>query len=167
MNENIDLVKILKDYPEGFELYSSVAGKVTFVRLNLENSTHPIIVRLAGAIECISFCKNGQYFSYSGAECCLFPSKEMRDWSKFTAPWYKKKFDPKSLIAYDNVIVRGTKISEWRLDFLSHTIVSDGCNFYVCTSGGCYKYCIPYNDDTKHLTGTIEEAPEYYRYWED
>ena len=30
-----------------------------------------------------------------------------------------------------------------------------------------YTYCIPYNDDTKHLVGTTEEAPEYYRYWKD
>ena len=38
------------------------------------------------------------------------------------------------------------------------------------------KYCIglgdktivvPYNEDTKHLVGTTDEAPEYYRYWED
>ena len=26
---------------------------------------------------------------------------------------------------------------------------------------------IPYNDETKHLVGTTDEAPEYYRYWED
>lgn len=26
---------------------------------------------------------------------------------------------------------------------------------------------IPYNEDTKHLVGTTEEAPEFYRYWED
>lgn len=26
---------------------------------------------------------------------------------------------------------------------------------------------IPYNDDTKHLIDTIEEAPEYYKYWKD
>ena len=30
-----------------------------------------------------------------------------------------------------------------------------------------YVYCIPYNDATKHLIGTKEEAPEYYEYWED
>ena len=29
------------------------------------------------------------------------------------------------------------------------------------------KFCVPYNDDTKHLVGTTDEAPEYYRYWED
>ena len=37
---------------------------------------------------------------------------------------------------------------------------------YSCISD-YYKYCIPYNDDTKHLVGTKDEAPEYYRYWED
>ena len=26
---------------------------------------------------------------------------------------------------------------------------------------------IPYNEETKHLVGTKDEAPEYYRYWED
>ena len=30
-----------------------------------------------------------------------------------------------------------------------------------------YKCCIPYNDETKHLLGTTEEAPDYYKYWED
>ena len=35
------------------------------------------------------------------------------------------------------------------------------------TATGCYGQCIPYNDDTKHLVGTNEEAPEYYRHWED
>ena len=29
----------------------------------------------------------------------------------------------------------------------------------------CPKIC--HNDDTKHLIGTKEEAPEFYRYWED
>lgn len=26
-----------------------------------------------------------------------------------------------------------------------------------------YPYCIPYNDETKHLVGTAEEEPEYYK----
>ena len=33
--------------------------------------------------------------------------------------------------------------------------------------GGTYRCCIPYNEETKHLVGTTDEAPEYYRYWED
>ena len=37
---------------------------------------------------------------------------------------------------------------------------------YRCVGSPCI-YCIPYNDDTKHILGTTEEAPEFYRYWED
>ena len=37
---------------------------------------------------------------------------------------------------------------------------------YICI-GWFYDICIPYNDDTKHLLGTTDEAPEYYRYLED
>ena len=38
-------------------------------------------------------------------------------------------------------------------------------NNYVYVSGRTlYNHCIPYNDDTKHLVGTTDEAPEYYRY---
>ena len=30
-----------------------------------------------------------------------------------------------------------------------------------------YSFCIPFNDDTKHLVGTNKQAPEFYRYWEN
>ena len=43
MNENVDLTKILKDCPEGFELYSIVHGKVMFEEIN-RGSLYPIIV---------------------------------------------------------------------------------------------------------------------------
>ena len=101
-------------------------------------------------------------------EVMLYPSKEMRDWSKFTAPWLKKeRFNPKTLKAFDKVVVRGTKISEWICGLFSHIIKSDNYDFYICIGSGDYKYCIPYNDNTKHLVGTIDEAPDFYRYWED
>ena len=53
----------------------------------------------------------------------------------------------------------------WRCSIFSHIYGKDNLPS-VCNGIG-YKYCIPYNDDTKHLVGTNEEAPEYYRYWED
>ena len=96
----------------------------------------------------------------------LYPSREQRDWSKFKAPWYKKeKFDPKTLKPFDRVLVRDDNKDKWFCEFFSHKL---GANIfrYICISGG-YKQCIPYNDDTKHLVGTKDEAPEYYRYWED
>ena len=43
---------------------------------------------------------------------------------------------------------------------------SDVSNQYA-TIGNYYQYCIPYDENTKHLVGTTDEAPEYYRYWED
>lgn len=39
--------------------------------------------------------------------------------------------------------------------------------YIYVTTGSSYKYCIPYNNKTKHFVGTTDEAPKYYRYWED
>ena len=104
--------------------------------------------------------------SYDG-ECTFFPSREQRDWSKFTAPWLKKeRFDPKTLMPFDKVLVRDYDTDNWFCNFFSHIIKHEGYK-YVTIIHHCYMYCIPYNDDTKHLVGTSNEAPEYYRYWED
>lgn len=78
----------------------------------------------------------------------------------------KDKFDPKKLRPFDRVLVRDHDTDDWRCNFFSHEIEHDIYK-YVTIIHGCYRYCIPYNDETKHLVGTREEAPEYYRYWED
>ena len=164
MNENIDLTKILKNCPNGTELYSLVHGEVEFQRSNY-SFTYPILVRLEnGIVE--SFTSNGKLFENYNGECILFPSREERDWSKFTAPWYKKdKFDPNTLKPFDKVLVRDNASHTWKCNLFSN-IIKDGSYPYKCV-GNVYTYCIPYNDNTKHLVGTTEEAPEYYRYWED
>ena len=39
--------------------------------------------------------------------------------------------------------------------------------FLVYISGWSNYWCVvPYNEETKYLVGTNDEAPEYYRYWE-
>ena len=166
MNENIDLKNILKDCPKGFELYSPLYGKVIFYEI-VENS-------LKFPIDCtdykgsfISFTKEGcHYNTYSDAECVLFPSKDQRDWSKFTAPWYKKeKFDPKNLQPFDKVLAKDSSTSLWKIELFSHMIKSRVFSC-VCMHTN-FMYCIPYNDDTKHLLGTTDEAPEFYKYWEE
>ena len=167
MNENIDLTKILRDCPEGWPFYSSTVGRVTFVKLDLDDPEYPITVQAGGGIRYLYYTKKGWlYKDYSDAECTLFPFKDQRDWSKFTAPWYKKeKFDPKTLKAFDRVLLRNYKTTKWRCEHFSYF---DGSNYNPCIASCCsYEFCIPYNDDTKHLVGTTEEAPEYYRYWED
>lgn len=166
MNENIDLTEILRNCPEGWLFYSSTVGHVTFVELDLENPEYPITVRVEGR-GIFSFTKEGWYLKgYPDGECILFPSKDQRDWSKFTAPWYKKeKFDPKTLQPFDKVLVRDEG-GVWDCDFFSYKRNRDVHHPYV-TIASCCDLCIPYNDDTKHLVGTTDEAPEYYKYWED
>lgn len=161
MNET-DLTKILKDCPEGTKLYTTVWGEVTFYRINSEKPIYPIYIETdSGYIPALT--KEGCYTNKIDAECILFPSKDQRDWSKFTAPWYKKeKFDPKTLQAFDKVLVKICDI--WVADFYSHYEDDELC---VGVGLNRYLYCIPYNEETKHLVGTTEEAPEYYRYWED
>ena len=162
MNENIDLTKILKDCPDGAKLYSPVLGEVYFKEIRSDDEY--AIVTIKGK-HSATFTKKGFYYADVDGECTLFPSKEQRDWSKFTAPWYKKeKFDPKTLKPFDRVLVRKFKTIKWRCDHFSHF---DGGNYNPCIASCCsYTFCIPYNDETKHLIGTTEEAPDFYKYLE-
>lgn len=72
------------------------------------------------------------------------------------------KFDPKTLKQFDKVLVRNFPVSIWQCGIFSHQHFHQ---YFVYND--TYKFCIPYNDDTKHLVGTTDEAPKYYRYWED
>ena len=163
MNENIDLTKILKDCPKGTKFYTSVWGEASFERI-LERGFYTIGIDTLSGYKYLT--KEGRYINADDAECILFPSKDQRDWSKFTAPWYEKeRFDPKTLKPFDKVLVSDEHHTRWRCSFFSHIV--DQINYKYFTSDSCYKFCIPYNDDTKHLVGATDEAPEYYRYWED
>ena len=164
MNENIDLTKILKDCPRGFKLYSAVHGEVTF--LSIEDGEYPIGVLLNNDNFTAYYSSSGKAFTSYG-ECVLFPSKDQRDWSKFTAPWLKKeRFNPKTLQTFDKVLSRNSKNITWSIDYFSHMEDIYKPYQFFCLSDN-YTYCIPYNDDTKHLVGTKDEAPDFYRYWED
>ena len=167
MNENLNLIETLKDCPQGTKLYSTVFGEVKFDRIDTILS-HPIVVRI-GRIEddhTETFAADGRLYSYHNGECVLFPSKEQRDWSKFGPKQPKQpKFDPKTLKPFDRVLVRDSG-QYWCCDLFSHIVGKEATYPYLCVSSA-FEYCIPYNDDTKHLVGTTEEAPEFYRYWED
>ena len=161
MNENLNLVEILKDCPKGTKLYSTVYGEVEFDCINKgENSVK--FVKSDGYRGSVT--AQGLVLSCYDAECTLFPSREERDWSKFKVK--KPKFDPKTLCPFDKVMRRDTCTQDWECEFFSH--IDDGSdNYPYITITTANKFCIPYNDDTKHLVGTTDEAPEYYRYWEE
>lgn len=165
MNENIDFTKILENCPVGWEFWSDNYGKVRFKCIN-KSYDRPIFVKRTDGGNAY-YTKEGWCSKDFSASCLLWPSKDCRDWSKFTAPWYKKeKFNPKTLKPFDKVLVQCNNSESWKVQLFSHIIENDKICPYVCISYN-YKYCIPYNNDTKHLVGTTEEAPEYYRYWED
>ena len=80
MNENLNLLEILKDAPKGTKLYSTIWGEMGLVRI----SAYCVTCKSKCGIEW-DFKNNGHLLGSSteGGECVLFPSKEQRDWSKF------------------------------------------------------------------------------------
>lgn len=84
MNENLDLVKVLKDCPNGTKLYSKCLGTVKFNKVIqnryieiVDNSGRFILYRCNGKLK----------QSSQDAEIDLFPSKDQYDWSKWQKPF--------------------------------------------------------------------------------
>lgn len=77
--KEIDIYEILKEMPMGTKLYSPILGVVTLVKLMDRKDDYAIGVD--GKKNGGTFYKDGRYFETG--EIMLFPSKEMRDWTKF------------------------------------------------------------------------------------
>lgn len=167
MNENLDLTSILKGCPKGTELYHVVYGKVTF--FEMDDSEYPICVKgILNDYQYTSVTKDGKMWIDYDGECVLFPSKDQRDWSKFERFWDKPKidrFDPKTLQPFDKVLVKDD-YEIWQVEFFSHISQREPEGWCQC-SGDRYYFCIPYNEETKHLVGTTDDCPEYYKWWEE
>ena len=165
MNENLNLAEILKDCPKGTKLYSTIYGEVELNEID-KDTYYPISIKVNPTF----FAKvtsDGRHVSHFDGECTLFPSKEQRDWSKFNVKSNNTKFDPKTLKPFDKVLARNDFGGDWYCHFFSHCRDIESEYKYVQTDECSYIYCIPFNDETKHLVGTDNEAPEFYRYWED
>lgn len=67
------------------------------------------------------------------------------------------KFDPNSLKPFDCVLVRDR--CKWHISHFQE--ISEGV--YRVENGMLFDVCIPYNDDTKHLLGTTDDEPEFYK----
>ena len=78
MEEKINIAEILKDKKDGIRLYSPIFGECTFCCVR-EDTNDICVKKHNGVIE--YFNSEGLYFALG--EVMLFPSKEMRDWSKF------------------------------------------------------------------------------------
>ena len=163
MNENLDLTKILEGCPKGIDFYHTVYGTVLFDSIDLD-SEYPIRF-IVGKNQVNSVTKSGLAISDYKGECVLFLSKDQRDWSKFERFWDKPKverFDPKTLQPFDKVLIRNVDNGFWNAAFFSY-IAGQWVN---CVGSGTAE-CIPYNEETKHLLGTKEDCPEFYKWWEE
>ena len=159
MNENLDLVKILKNCPIGTRLYSLIHGEVALDEIGNPDVEYPILVITEKGFN-HKFTIDGRfYFEYKNSECVLFPSEHQRDWSKFRVP--VKKFDYSTLKPFDRVLVRDNDRDIWR------------CSLFTCFRKDqivcevSWEQGIPYNEETKHLAGTTDMPDEKYIWWEE
>lgn len=81
MEQKLNITEILKNKALGTKLWSSLFGDVYFdsASSNLVTVSHHKVLA--------KFWRNAKLYDYDEAEPTLFPSKEMRDWSKFV--WKK------------------------------------------------------------------------------
>lgn len=119
MEQKLNIAEILKNKPRGTKLYSMIHGKcsseaVTDEIFKINFCTSKFGLTQSGECTLIKFGN-----MYDGGECIIFPSKEMRDWSKFQ--WEKGDI----LISNDG----GTEVifGEWYDD----TYTSFYCKHYL------------------------------------
>ena len=150
MEQKLNIAKILKDKPRGTKLYSSTFGYIKF------NGVHKDKVYFYSEdTNAHSVKQNGKM--YDGGECIIFPSKEMRDWEKFS--W--KKGDV--LISNDGSIE--VIFDKWYDDtytsfYCKHYLNSEDKNKivyyeeFLCTTA---RYSLEDKDAVQTYIKTIEE----------
>ena len=168
MNEKINLYELLKDCPSGTIFWCDVVGEVIFKEIKVDNDTLQTTIVLIDRNNKTVHLEEWGNLNSQFPECCvLWPSKNIRSWNGWKLSQNSSsKFNPINLKPFDKVLVRGDIDEKWYADFvcmppdkfdnIPYTMSDEGCNMII-----------PYNDITKHLIGTTENAPFYYRYWEE
>lgn len=112
----------------------------------------------------IGYLLDNEYYDEIGRNISnMLSIKNQDDWELVP-----DKFNINTLIPFESkVLVRGCNSQEWVGEIFTryNNKVFDNCNF-VTLGGICWKQCIPYNDDTKHLLGNTSDCDEYYKTWE-
>lgn len=157
MEQKLNIAEILKNKPRGTKLYSMIHGKcsseaVTDEIFKINFCTSKFGLTQSGECTLIKFGN-----MYDGGECIIFPSKEMRDWSKFS--WQKGDV----LISNDG----GTEVifDEWYDDtytsfYCKHYLNSEDKNKivyyeeFLCTTE---RYSLEDKDIAQTYINTIEK----------
>ena len=77
-----------------------------------------------------------------------FPKMIKEEYKELTLPKKEYHFEP-----FDKVLVREYNDDKWRAALFSHY---GKVNNLYHTTDSSWKYCIPYNEETKHLLGTTD-----------
>ncbi len=150
MNEDLNLLEILKDAPKGTKLYSTIWGDVELVE------AQPLWIK------CITpngtewhFEMNGKLNAASSGngECVLFPSKEQRDWSKFKLDL---PIDTPVMVRDDSFVIR-----EWKLRYYDkdNRAFVNGAKSDDCETSMVFDYIVPVKDfDFENLESNKEKS---------
>lgn len=160
MNENINLVEILKDAPKRTELWSPIVGEITFDRIRQDHKESEAYIKVKDHHgNFYTFMSTGELFAtnnYHGAipisrggMCVLFPSRDCLSWRDFKAPWKRKNFEP-----FQKVLVHGIidNVYYWFANFYSH--YDKKHKIYVLIDGQTIhddEYIIPYEGNEDKL----------------
>ena len=163
MNENLNLVEILEGCPRGTKFYSSVFGVVELEEIK-KGYLLPIGLRCLNS-DSVYIGVDGRLSPSYDGECTLFPAKDQRDWSKFERFWDNpkvEKFDVNTLQPFDRILVRFSGNLNWQIGLFGYKYKK-----LIYSNGTVYYQCVPYNEETKHLLGTSNDCPDYYKWWEE
>lgn len=130
MNENLDLIKILKNVPRGTKLYSTIQGDVIFTEI-ANGRLYPIKctnIDKDNESYHYAYTTNGKFIDVFKGECVLFPSKEQRDWAKFKTP-----------IPHKHLVWAWDDCSSLIRDVGFYDAIND-CIFSITGKGEGYKY---------------------------
>ena len=76
------------------------------------------------------------------------------------------KFDISTLKPFKSkVLVRDYNFHIWEPAFWGKLLDEKNPNLRYLTTNGCFKYCIPY-ENNQHLLGTTNDCDEYFKTWE-
>ena len=152
MEEKINIAEILKDKPKGIRLYSPIFGECAFSFVPEE--TDDICVKKHNG-EKELFNSKGLYNILG--ECLLFPSRNMRDWSKFL--W--KKGDVLVSNDYGKEVIFYDWYDDTYTNFYGkHLLYSEDKNSikyndaFICMTG---RYSLEDKDAAQTYINTIEE----------
>ena len=143
MKEELNISEILKGKPKGIRLYSPIFGDCTF----------SFIQGVTDAI-CVIINNNREFFDYKGlfstlGEVMLFPSKLMRDWSKFA--WKK-----------GDILQKNSRTQVIFDSFVSDTYEVIRCKYLLKVDNGNERFIKETNVFTRDYFKVNEEQRQCY-----